>query len=238
MTKPEASGGPEETLREFRRSFFYGCRTDLLFKALAELPDDRAAEFLRRLLEEIGNALDTNDLSAIFNLVYEMQVEGYGRAEGRPDPWAYESAPFAPLPHPLSECRVALLSSGGHFVEGHDPCPCGVEGMSQEEAVARIRDFLRSEPTLSEIPVDTPPERLRVRHPGYDIRGAVRDPNVVLPLDALRRAEAEGRIGRLHETAFSFVGAAAQSPMRDRIAPAWAERFRDAGIDAVVMVPV
>jgi len=238
MTNLESGGAEQETFRDFKDSFFYGTRTDLLFKALADLRTERAAEFFRRLLQEIGNSFDTGQWQEIINLVYEMQIEGYGHEGRERGAWSYETAPFARLPRPLSESTVALLSSGGHFVDGDDPSPFGVEDMSQETAVSRIRDFLRAEPELAEIPVDTPARRLHVRHPGYDVRGAARDPEVVLPIGALRKAETDGRIGRLHPTAFSFVGAAAQVPLRDRVAPGWAGRFRDAGIEAVLMVPV
>ena len=33
-----------ETFREFKASFYYGSRTDLLFKWLERLPDDQGAE--------------------------------------------------------------------------------------------------------------------------------------------------------------------------------------------------
>jgi D-proline reductase (dithiol) PrdB len=96
---------------------------------------------------------------------------------------------------------------------------------------------LREAPQLSSIPIATPSSNLRVRHGGYDIRAAARDPNVVLPLDRLRDLAAEGVIGELAPRAYSFVGAAAQTPLRRESAPGWAAMLRGEGVDAVVLVP-
>ena len=57
--------------------------------------------------------------------------------------WQYPSAPFTKLNRPLAESRVALFTSSGHFVDGDDPEPFGVKGMTQVEAMARIDDFLK-----------------------------------------------------------------------------------------------
>ncbi|RMF92098.1 MAG: hypothetical protein D6736_04075, partial [Nitrospinota bacterium] len=146
--------------------------------------------------------------------------------------------PFTPLRKPITAARLALLTSSGHFVAGDDPQPFGVKEMTQEEAVRRIGDFLKAPPQLSAIPIDTPRDRLRVRHGGYDIRGAERDPNVVLPLDRLRELAGEGRIGELLPTAYSFVGAAAQTPLLKKSAPQWARMLQEQGAEAVLMVPV
>jgi hypothetical protein len=74
-------------------------------------------------------------------------------------------------------------------VEGDDPQPFGVTDMSQKEALMRISEFLKEEPPLSRIPIDTPREKLRVRHGGYDIRAAQLDLNTVFPLDRILELE-------------------------------------------------
>ena len=138
----------------------------------------------------------------------------------------------------LSDSRVALLTSSGHFVAGDDPRPFGVLDMTQTEAEARVTEFLRAEPTLSTIPIGTPPEQLRVRHGGYPIDAVAADHNVALPLDALRQLVSDDVIGELTANAYSFVGATAQLQPRDKVAPHWAERLRDEAVDAVLLVPV
>ena len=138
----------------------------------------------------------------------------------------------------MSDLNVAVLSSSGHFVSGDDPTPFGVESMTQQTAVERIDDFLKEAPTLSRIPTDTPREAYRVRHGGYDIRGASVDHNVALPIDAARKLVDDGRVGSLHPNAFSFVGACSQLRMINDTGPAWADAFTREEIDAVVLVPV
>jgi D-proline reductase (dithiol) PrdB len=118
-----------------------------------------------------------------------------------------------------------------------DPQPFGETAMSQEEAVARISEFIRSAPELSEIPSSTPVSELQVRHGGYDIRSAERDSNVTFPMERLREAHAEGRVGELADTYFSFPGATAQGRLR-KVLPEWVERLHDQDIDLMLLVPV
>ena len=110
--------------------------------------------------------------------------------------------------------------------------------MTQSEAEARIGEFLREAPTLSAIPIDTPADRLRVRHGGYPVEAVAADHQVALPLAHLAMLAHEGVIGELAPTAYSFVGAAAQTRIRKDVGPAWAQQLDDEGIDAVLLVPV
>ncbi len=227
-----------ETLEQFKNSFSYGSRNDLLFKFLKRLSTEEAAEFFSELLEKLGESCDDGNLDRIIQHAYEWQVRGYTPISGEKRPWVYEKAPFTPLSKPLSASRLALLTSSGHFVHGDDPEPFGVKNMTQEEAVRRIGDFLKAEPQLSTIPLDTPRPMLRVRHGGYDIRGAQADPNVVLPLDRLREMASEGYIGELAPEVYSFVGAAAQTLLLKKSAPQWAAWLKERKVEAVLMVPV
>jgi hypothetical protein len=227
-----------ETFEEFRRSFSYGSRSNLNFKFLKGLSDDDAAEFFRQLLEELGNAYDGGNFDSLLQLAIEWQIRGYAPQEGMRRRWVYEEGPFAELGKPLSESRVALLTSSGHFVTGDDPRPFGVEKMTQQEAEDRIDEFLKTPPTLSRIPVDTTHEELLVRHGGYDITSAAADPGVTFPIAALRELEAEGIIGSLHHDAFSFTGATAQKRIINESGPEWAQILSDEGVEAVLLVPV
>ena len=222
-----------ETFEEFKDSFAYGSRTDLAFKFLKRLPPEEAARFLAILLEKVGETIDDGDAGRLVQHAYEWQVQAYATAERR---FVYDDGLITPLREPLQQCRVALLTSSGHFVAGDDPRPFGVEDMTQEEAIARIDEFLREAPRLSTIPSTTPSNSLRVRHGGYDIRAAAKDPNVIFPLDRLRELAAEGVIGELAPRAYSFVGATAQTPLKRETAPGWAAMLRREGVNAVVLV--
>lgn len=232
------SGPSDESLAEFKDSFFYGSRSDLNVKFLADLSTDEATEFVAEMLDLIGRVLDDGDVGPLVGRFVEWQRRAYAGHLDRKAKFAYDDTPFTPLVRPLSESRVALITSSGHFVEGDDPQPFGVPAMTQAEAEARITEFLRAEPTLSRIPVDVAPERLRARHGGYPIASVLADHQVALPLGHLRAAAQHGLIGELAPDAYSFVGAASQLKLREKVAPAWAEMLHAAEVDVVLLVPV
>jgi hypothetical protein len=227
-----------ESFAEFKNSFFYAGRTDLLFKFMKNLPDAEAAEFLHGLLARLGETVDDGDLRRILDYVYTWNVRGYAHEDGPKNPWSYDEGPFSPLGKPLSEAKLGLLTTTGNFVEGDDPAPFGMQGLTQEDTFNYIKEFAKAEPQLSRIPLDTPPERIVTRHPGYDIRAMVADRNVALPFDRLREAQTAGRIGSLLPEAYSFVGLTAQRPLLSKHAPEWAAMLQAQQVDAVLLVPV
>ena len=223
-----------ESFAEFKKSFAYGSRTDLNFKFLANLSDADAASFLQGLLWKLGDVFNDGQSHRLVQYVREWQVRAYS-GEGK---WAYADGPFTALQKPLSESRLVLLSSSGHFVAGDDPEPFTVRDMTQEEAVGRILEFMRSQPRLSSIAVGTPKEKLRVRHPGYDIRAAQADPNVVFPHEILLELEGQGVIGELYRQAYSFVGACSQKRLLHVAGSEWVGMLHEKQIDAALLVPV
>jgi len=227
-----------ESFESFRRSFSYGSRSDLNFKFFKSISDDDAARFLQTLLHLLGDAYDTGDVMPLIEAAYQAQVDGYTPSSVSPPPkFVYEDGPFASVRTSMAEAKLGMLTTSGHFVEGDDPEPFGEPALTQKEAEARIGEFLTAPPTLSEIPSDTPTERLRVRHGGYDIRSAMMDPNVTFPIDRLREFESEGRIGELAATLYSFPGATAHGHLRKKL-PGWVEGIGDQDIDVMLLVPV
>ncbi len=152
--------------------------------------------------------------------------------------WSYDTGLFTPLARPVADSRLALLTSSGHFVDGDDPEPFGTKNMTQDEAIRRIMEFVEAPPELSEIPSDCPSTSLRVRHGGYDIRAAVSDSNTVFPLVRLRELAFGGFIGELAPNFYSFVGACSQLQLIKNCAPEWLARFKQEGVDALLLVPV
>src|SRR3954471_13931046 len=89
-------------------------------------------------------------------------------------PWRrIDPIPWTPLKKPLSQCRVALVSSAG-FVLPDQP--------SFDETV-RGGDV-----TFREIPSETPVAQLRETHrsESFDHTGLREDPNLAFPLDRIR----------------------------------------------------
>ncbi len=221
------------TVEEFRRSFYYGSRTDLRFKFLASLPDDAAADAVARILHTVGEACDTGDWEAVRLAVIAEQDAAY--APKTLVEAVVEDVPFARVERPLRDLPLAVITAGGVFRRGDDPL--GPDGPTQAEVLGseHIKRALSSPPTLSEIPVDTPVAELTARHPGYDATSAQRDPNAVFPLDVLREVADAGRV-TLAATHYGFVGATAQNRLRDRVAPEWAQRLLEARVGAALLV--
>jgi len=227
-----------ESLEAFRLSFSYGKRNDLNFKFFKSTSDDDAASFLQELVHLLGDAYDTGDVAPLVEAAYEAQVSGYLPPPDAPAPkFAFNDGPFTPVTMAVGNARVGMLTTSGHFIVGDDPQPFGEQDMTQEHAARRIGEFLGAAPTLSEIALDTPTADLRVRHGGYDIRSAVRDPNVTFPIDRLREADKDGRIGSLASTFFSFPGATSHGRLRQKL-PQWIERIHEENVDVMLLVPV
>ena len=223
-----------ETFESFKKSFFYGSRSDMSFKFLAHLSDDQASDFIQGLFSKLGDAYDDGNMGPVYEHIRQGQIRSYAQ-EARA---TYEAGPFCTMNIPVNRSRLMLLTSSGHFVQGDDPRPLGVENMTQKQAEQQIMSFLKESPTLCPIPKDTPAGRLVVRHGGYDVRGSRRDPNVSLPIARLCELVADGTIGELADMAYSFVGACSQTRLLKTNGPQWVQRFKDQQIDAALLVPV
>ncbi|MBW2563414.1 MAG: hypothetical protein JRE29_05160 [Deltaproteobacteria bacterium] len=224
----------QESFEAFIKSFFYGKRTDLSFKFMSDLTVEDASTFIQNLFKDIIDSLDDKDLSIVKQRMLQGQIEGYKEQKN----FEYDDGPFHPFKKPLSSIKLSLLTSSGHFLKGRDPKPLGVENMSQGEAVRRAFDFLKEEPQLSEIPFDSNPKDLTVRHGGYDIRAALKDPNVSFPYQRMVNLKDQGVFSELTSNAYSFVGACSQKRLLKKTLPDWIDKFVDLGVDAVVLVPV
>ena len=229
---PAAASG--ETFEEFRRSFSYGSRTDLNFKFLKSLSDADAAEFFATVLQQLGDAYDTGDVTPLIETAIAAQIAAYApKPADLPPMFEFDGGPFTAPITPVTEARIGLLTTSGHFLEDEDPEP---GGMTQAEAVDRISESLKSTPILSEIPRASHSDSIAVRHGGYDIRSAEIDPNVSFPIDRLGELEQDGTIGALASTYFSFPGATSQGRLKRELG-GWIERIREESVDYMLLVP-
>ena len=193
-----------------------------------------ASQFIQSLFKDVIDSLDDGDLDRIRQRVIQGQNQGYKEQKN----FEYDAGPFHPLNKTLSSMKLSLLTSSGHFLKDCDPKPLGVENMTQNEAERRVFDFLKEEPQLSEIPFYSKPEDLMVRHGGYDVRAAVKDPNVSFPYQRMMDLKNQEMFKELTLNAYSFVGACSQKRLLKKTLPDWVDKFINQGMDAVVLVPV
>ena len=146
---------------------------------------------------------------------------------GNPYRWAhFDAVPFTPLPRPLAQARVALITTAAPYQPG-----VGDQGPGAPyNAAAKFY-------TVYSDSADSVPD-LRISHVGYDRKHTrAEDPNTWLPLARLQHAVKSGRIGALTPR---FHGAPTNRSHRTTVetdAPELLRRCREDGADAVILVP-
>lgn len=134
-----------------------------------------------------------------------------------------EFVPLAPLPKPLSECRVALISTSGAQPKGTVPF----------DTVHPVGDY-----TCRRVPSDTPAEELEVHQLKYPTAGANRDINVIFPIERLRELADEGVVGGLTENFYTFIGYNMDPERLERtLAEDIAAAVSDEGADIALAAP-
>ena len=121
---------------------------------------------------------------------------------------------------PLSQRRVAIVSSAGLVRRGENP-------------------FRGRDADYRAIPSDTRAADLLISHISinFDRTGFQEDWNVVFPLDRLRDLQREGAIGSVADTHYSFMGATDPVQMETHAKEVAGHLKRD-GVDAAILPPV
>lgn len=133
-----------------------------------------------------------------------------------------ETAPMVNTPtKPLSECRVGVIATGGVYATG------------------QTAFTYKDDTSYRAIPSNTPASELRATHFAYDLTDARQDINVVFPIDALHRLEADGTVGEIAPSLFTCMGGIySQRRVREELIPALVDRCLADEIDVVLLVPV
>jgi len=131
----------------------------------------------------------------------------------------FQTRPFVSGP-PLAQRRVAIVSSAGLVVRGENP-------------------FRGRDPDYRAIPAATKPSDLMISHISinFDRAGYQEDWNVVFPLDRLNELAAEGAVGSVAATHYSFMGATDPVEMEPHVREL-AGRLKQDAVDAVILSPV
>lgn len=125
---------------------------------------------------------------------------------------------WTPLRKPLSETTVVLLTTGGVHLRRDKPF--NVNG----------------DPTFRIIPKDAQPVDLTISHQAYDKTDALRDINLVFPIERLRELAAEHVIGRLAEVHYGFGLMGSAKKLMPAIKEC-ARRISESGVDLALLVP-
>jgi D-proline reductase (dithiol) PrdB len=154
-----------------------------------------------------------------FSLAVRLFLKGYRWRRIEPVPWT-------PLGKPLSQCRLALVSSAAFVAPGQPPFDDSVRGGD-----VSFRDI----PSAVDVHdlVDTH------RSQSFDHTGLRQDPNLAFPLDRVRELVQRGRIGSINHRHLSFMGSitAPGRLVRDT-APEMARRLRTDHVEIALLVPV
>lgn len=122
----------------------------------------------------------------------------------------------------ISKMKVALVTSGGTVPKGN---PDHIESSSASKfgkySIAGVEDLTA--------------ENSETAHGGYDPVYANEDSDRVLPVDALRKMEKEGKIGSLHEFYYTTVGNGTAVASAKKYGAAIAQDLLDAGVQAAIL---
>jgi glycine reductase len=122
----------------------------------------------------------------------------------------------------LATATVALATDGGLVPKGNP------EEMPRGRSTRFAAYDIEGLENLS-------PEAFEANHGGFDTVFVDQDPNRLVPLDALRAFEREGRIGKVHGKVYTTAGVATSLANAKRIGEGMADTMKSEGIDAVIL---
>ncbi len=129
---------------------------------------------------------------------------------------------WTPLPGPIEECRVALLTTGGIYLRD----------------VQAPFDPDRDDLTFREIPKDVDVSRLAISHNSYDHGDVEKDVNCIFPLERLGQLAREGAIGEFAETAYAIMGRIfRRTALQEELTPQILRSLKDAEVDVLLLTP-
>jgi len=142
-------------------------------------------------------------------------------------PWRkIDPVPLAPRKRPLSECRLALVSTAAFVLPGQAPFDESIRG----------GDF-----SFREIAGDADVRQLIESHrsESFDHAGIHQDSNLAFPIDRARELAERGRVGSLNRRHLSFMGSiTAPGRLIKQTAPTAARLLVEDTVDVALLVPV
>lgn len=158
-------------------------------------------------------------LASWFPALRDKLVAGYQPVDRAGD------IPWKRLDRPLSECKVALVTTAG------------IHHKSQQPFNMKDAD---GDPTFRVLDAKTLWADFTITHDYYDHSNARKDPNIVLPLDRLKEFEEEGVIGEMAQKHYGFMGHVAGDHLVDLVEKSAREvalELKNDQVDLVLLAP-
>ena len=128
----------------------------------------------------------------------------------------------APAVKSLSSATIAMVTDGGLIPKGN---PDKLESRRATRFMAYNIGGLDSFKGKEYV----------ANHVGFDTSFVNQDPDRLLPLDALRALEREGKIGKVHDYFYTCAGVATPMADSEKIGRNLAERLKAEGVDGVIL---
>jgi glycine reductase len=197
----------------------------------------RMARFARklRLNEEIGSPTEEGyiprglirdrfvEKTAAERLVEMLMAKAKGQPfESEMPPATFERIPMPPGVKDLKNAKLMLVTDGGLVPKGN---PDKIQGSAATRwGCYSIKDC-----------DDLKGEDYEISHGGYDPQFVRQDPDRLLPLDAARELEKQGRIGKLCDEFISTSGLANPLSNTRRMGREIADKAKRLGVDAIIL---
>ena len=153
-------------------------------------------------------------------------IAGYYQAMQVPEP---EDVPWTPLRKPIEQCRFALVTTAGLYLQDQQPS----FDLGRER-----REPFWGDPTYRAIPSDVRQEQIGIAHLHINTEDIQADVNIVLPVHRFRELAEAGDIGSLAPHHYSFMGYQQDnSEWRERYGPEVAQRMIEEEVDAALLAP-
>lgn len=211
-------------------------------KSAAKLRKDikSMADFANKILngEELGSAdeegyfprgirhqvwLESGQIAAsrgVEMLIKKLNDEPFQTELPIPEP---DRVPVAKPIKDLSSAKIALVTTGGIV-------PVDNPDKIQSASATRWGKYDISNLDRLE------PGEYKTIHAGFDPAAADADPNVIMPIDAMRAYLKEGKFGELHKYFYSTVGTGTTEVEAQRMAKEIVVELKTANVDGVIMV--
>jgi hypothetical protein len=181
-----------------------------------------------------ANPIPPNALAELQTWIADPESQALLRAEQWKEAFARykyleipDEPPFAPLNKPLAESRIAVITSGGLYID--------------EEQTPFAATDVYGDPSIRLIPVETPYEKLKIAHDHYDHTVPEQDLSTINPIRNLEALVKTGVIKGLSPQQISYSGYIPDwQRTTQTLIPSVTQYLTDhrSELDAVLLVPV